>query len=62
MKIQMEFELPFEECKTCGSFTPVVEGRSYDVDVKGRTIKQTRTLTCKGYTFCKYLKENVLGG
>ena len=58
MKIAMEFELPFEECNKCMSFDPCVEDRKYEcIDFK---MTMTRKLTCKGYNFCKYLKENVI--
>ena len=59
MTVQMPFELPFEECEKCFSFEPVVEDRHYEC--VGNTMKMTRKLTCKGYNFCKYLKENVIG-
>ena len=59
MKIAMEFELPFEECKRCFSFDPIVTDRHYEV--KDFKMTMDRKLTCKGYTFCKYLKEGVLG-
>ena len=59
MKIAMEFELPFEECEKCFSFDPVVEDRRYEC-VNFR-MTMARKLTCKGYAFCKYIKENVLG-
>lgn len=60
MKIQMEFDLPFPECEKCFSFSPVVEDRHYEM--VGYKMTMTRKLTCKGYKFCEYLKENVIGG
>lgn len=59
MTVQMDFELPFAECEKCFSFDPIVKERHYEAE--GFTMKMTRTLTCKGYNFCKYLKENVIG-
>lgn len=60
MTVQMDFELPFAECEKCLSFDPVIEDRHYEV--KDMKMTMTRTLTCKGHKFCKYLKENVFGG
>lgn len=59
MKIMLEAELPFEECRRCRSFDPIVDKGAVVGDGKGG-LDIKRYLTCKGYTFCKYLKENVL--
>lgn len=62
MKVMMEFELPFEDCSKCQAFQPIVDKPQYEVDTDLKTIKFTRTLTCKGNNFCKYISQNILKG
>ena len=62
MTVIIEAELPFEECNRCLSFDPVIDKSAVRYDEQGHRLVTDRKLTCKGYTFCKYLKENVLKG
>ena len=60
MKVTLEAELPFEECRRCLSFDPVIDKSAMRCDVENNRLDIDRKLTCKGYTFCKYIGTQVL--
>ena len=62
MKVQLEAELPFEECKVCLAFDPVIDKGAVKYDENKHELDVNRKLTCKGYTFCKYIGTQVLQG
>ena len=57
MTVQIPFELPFEECNSCYALDPVVTKKEWDMG-DGKPV-YNRTLTCKGATFFRYLRNNI---
>ena len=57
MTVQIPFDLPFEECASCYALDPIIKDKSWRME--GKKTIYDRTMTCKGATFCRYLKNNI---